>query len=261
MSVLLTLTEKIVDGFFATIPRPKPTSQRMDKALLIAHRGAHNNSMGIFENTHKAFQRAKEMGCWGIELDVHSTADGVFVVNHDPNLSRLWQHNAVIADLNFDELRRLAPEIPSLSEVVKEYGGLLHLFIELKAPVLNQQTLLETLGCCEPVTNYHLLTLNPSLYDGLDQLPKRALLLVAVHNNVAAFCDLSIKKQYGGVLGNYLLLTNKQQKKLQQANQATGVGFINSKNSLYREVNRDMIWLFTNEAQRVSHHLKDIPKI
>jgi glycerophosphoryl diester phosphodiesterase len=260
MTVLLTLTEKIVNGFFAAIPRARPSSQLIDKALLIAHRGAHNNSQGIFENTNRAFDRAKEMGCWGIELDVHTTADGVFVVNHDPGLMRLWHHNVVIADLNFAELRRRAPGIPTLEEVVQNYGTVFHLFIELKAPVVNQHALLDVLNCCEPVKDYHLLSLEPHFYDALDLVPKNAFLLVAVHNNVASLCDLSIKKHYGGVLGNYLLITNKQRKKLQQANQAMGVGFINSKNSLYRELNREMYWLFTNEAQRLSQYLKKLRK-
>ncbi len=255
MSVLLALTEKIVDGFFATVPRIKPSLHHANNGLLIAHRGAHNNNEGIFENTHQAFQRAKEINCWGIEFDIHSTADGVFVVNHDPSLLRLWQKNGVIAELSFAELRALVPEIPSLTEVVAKYSDSLHLFIELKVSVQNPQALLNALSTCEPIKQYHLLTLEPSFYGGLDSLPGEALLLVAGHNNVQEFCDLSITRPYGGVLGNYLLLTNKKQKKLRQAQQATGVGFVNSKNSLYRELNREVSWLFTNEAQRISNYL------
>src|SRR5690606_21631589 len=103
--------EKIVDGYFALIPRCKPVTQVVHDALLIAHRGAHNNDYGIFENTNEAFRLAREAGCWGIELDVHATADGVFVVNHDPTLKRLWNHNVAIADLSFNELRSLVPNV------------------------------------------------------------------------------------------------------------------------------------------------------
>lgn len=255
MSVLITLTEKIVDGLFATLPRVKPSLYRANNGLLIAHRGAHDNNKTIFENTHQAFQRAKDLGCWGIEFDVHTTADGVFVINHDPSLERLWEQNVVISQVNFAELRALVPEIPSLAEVIAQYGDSLHLFIELKVAVQNPQALLNALSFCEPIKHYHFLTLDPSFYEGLESLPGEALLLVAGHNNVQAFCDLSITKPYGGVLGNYLLLTNKKRKKLLQAQQATGVGFVNSKNSLYRELNREVSWLFTNDAQRVSNYL------
>lgn len=258
MSVLLTLTEQLVDLCFAAIPRARPRSHLAKSAVLIAHRGAHDNKQGIFENTHKAFQRAKEFDCWGIEFDVHCTVDKVFVVNHDPDLKRLWQQDVAIAELSFSELRHLAPEVPSLEEVVDEFSDSLHLFIELKVPIVNQQVLLEVLSGCEPIKQYHLLTFDPHLYEELDRIPKSALLLVAAHNNISALCDLSIKKQYAGVLGNYLLFTKKRQSELMQANQFPGVGFVNSKNSLYRELNRGMQLLFTNEAERVSRYLNDL---
>lgn len=256
--MLLSLTEKIVDGVFATIPRAKPRVELIQRALLIAHRGAHDNKKGIFENTLKAFKRAKEMGCWGIEFDLHSTCDGVYVVNHDPNLTRLWGVNAKISALTFKQLRKQVPNIPSLQEVVAAFGQTLHLFIELKVPIGNPQHLFETLQPCLPIRNYHLLSLNPEYFPPLNLWPKESLLLVAGHNNVAAFCDLSVEESYGGVLGNYALITNKHLRKLRRAKQTSGVGFVNSKNSLYRELNRELNWLFTNKADRLSQYLQDL---
>lgn len=258
MSVFLYLTEKAVDYFFAAIPRSKPSAHSAKKALVIAHRGAHDHQQGIYENTLKAFQRAKDLGCWGIECDVHCTADGVLVVHHDSDLKRLWQRDVAIADLSFSELQALAPEVPSLEEVIKEYSNSMHFFIELKVAINDQRGLSRVLDGCEPIKNYHFLTLNPDLYLNLEQFPNAALLLVAVHNNISQLCTLSIKKGYGGVLGNYLLLSNKERGKLEQAQQLFGVGFVNSKNSLYREINRGIKWLFTNKAERVIKALNDI---
>lgn len=256
--MLVTLAEKIVDGFFAFIPRVKPLTNAASQALLVAHRGAHDNAQGIFENTLEAFQLAKDMGCWGIEFDVHTTADGVFVVNHDPDLARLWGHDLAIADLSFSQLRALAPKIPTLAEVVTQYGTIMHLFIELKVPVRNEQALIKVLSHCQPIKDYHLLTLQAAFFSSLIYCPKHALLLVAIHNNVNEFCNLSIKEQYGGVLGNYLLITKKQRNKLMAKEQNTGVGFVNSKNSLYRELNRGIHLIFTNRAKQVSHYLKQL---
>lgn len=260
MQALISLTQKMVDYFFALVPRSKPSSSIAKKALLIAHRGVHNNQDGIIENTHRAFQRAKELGCWGIECDVHSTADGVLIVHHDPHLKRLWQHDVLIAQLSFNELKTLAPEIPSLTEVVKEYGHSLHLLIELKTPIINPRALFQALEGCEPVLDYHLLTLEPQFFNNLELFPKAALLLVAVHNNVNQLCNLSIEKHYGGLLGNYLLLTGKYYQRLERAQQVVGVGFVNSKNSLYRELNRGIRWLFTDEAERVIAYLHQLTK-
>lgn len=249
------IAEQLVDRIFASIPRVKPNALRAQDALIIAHRGAHANNQGIIENTHDAFDLAKELGCWGIEFDVHTTADGVFVVNHDATLKRLWNQDVAIADLSFSELRRLVPDVPSLAEVVAQYSPSLHLFIELKVAVRDECTLLDTLSPCVAVSDYHLLTLDASFFSSLTKCVKQALLLVAVHNNVSAFCDLSIEQQYGGVLGSYLLLTDKQRHRLAVANQHSGVGFVDSKNSLYRELNRKISWIFTNKAVRISEYL------
>ena len=50
-----------------------------------AHRGF---SAAYPENTMLSFQKAREAGCHGIELDVHLSADGVPVVIHDEQVDR-----------------------------------------------------------------------------------------------------------------------------------------------------------------------------
>lgn len=257
--MLLTLAEKVINGYFAAVPRVKPHSLYIDSARIIAHRGAHNNAQGIIENTHEAFRIARDVGCWGIEFDVHATADEVLVVNHDLTLNRLWGHDVAIPNLSFNELRALEPGIPTLAEIVAEYGRDMHLFIELKSPFNDEDSLVKSLNGLVPIKDYHLLALDAPILGSLVEFPKQSLLLVAVHNNVNEFCDLSIKENYGGVLGNYLLLTDKKRLKLKEANQISGVGFVNSKNSLYRELNRGISWIFTNQAVDVSqyiHHLR-----
>jgi glycerophosphoryl diester phosphodiesterase len=253
--VLLTLLENIINILFASTPRKKPLYNDIQNASLIAHRGAHHNRKGIIENTVEAFKLAREAGCWGIEFDVHATADNVLVVNHDSTLKRLWGHNVAIANVTFKELRSLEPRIPSLKEVAAEFYNM-HLFIELKAPFRDEHALIEALQNVSPIKDYHLLALDAPTFVSLSKFPKQSLLLVAVHNNVKEFCDLSISKNYGGVLGNYLLLTNSVKQQLKDANQLYGVGFVDSKNSLYRELNRGIMWIFTNQAELVGKHLQ-----
>lgn len=258
--MIISLVEHIINGYFAFIPRRSPSVDRANGALLIAHRGAHNNRNGIIENTLEAFRLAKEAGCWGIELDVHATADHVLVVNHDPTLNRLWRHNEAISSLNFKQLRRLVPGVPSLAEVIAEFGGSMHLFIELKAPFKDECVLFESLKNLQPCLDYHLLSLDASIFKSMTQFTKHTLLLVAVHNNLSQLCDLSIRENYGGVLGSYLLLTNKLIRTLKVANKVYGVGFVDSKYSLYRELHRGVHWLFTNHALSVSQFLKKLTR-
>lgn len=252
----LILLEKMLDAYFALLPRKKPQLEQVSAARIIAHRGAHDHAHGVMENTLTAFRLAAQAGCWGIELDVHATADQVLVVNHDPTLKRLWGRDLTIAEVSFSELRAHVPQIPTLAEVVAEFGGRLHLFIELKVPLPNEDALLASLHDLTPVTDYHLLSLKDECFQCLSHVPKQALLLVAVHNNVGTFCDLSLSQHYGGVLGHYLLITNKSVHRLVAAQQIVGVGFVDSKNSLYRELNRGISWIFTNQINRISPLLK-----
>lgn len=78
----------------------------MSKAAFIpvfAHRGA---SAYALENTFQAFEKALELGADGIELDIHFSKDGLPVVYHDPQLSRLVGTNKLVSDCTMEELLR-----------------------------------------------------------------------------------------------------------------------------------------------------------
>ncbi|MBQ4367793.1 MAG: hypothetical protein II786_06900 [Muribaculaceae bacterium] len=53
--------------------------------LIVGHRG----SMWGVENTRAAFVNGARAGAWGLECDIHTTADGTFVVCHDSNTKRI----------------------------------------------------------------------------------------------------------------------------------------------------------------------------
>ena len=255
---ILNLIEKSVDCCFAFLPRKKPDKNILSEVCLIAHRGAHDKKLQLIENTDAAFQRALALGCWGIELDVHATADGVLVVNHDPTLTRLWGKALAIRELTFTALRKLVPTLPSLAEVVYRYGKQVHLFIELKAPFTQEAALFTTLASLTPSVDYHLLSLNESIFASCSKLPREVMLLVAAHNNVSQFCQLSLKRCYAGVLGHYLLLNNNKIKQLRSANQRVGVGLVDSKFGLYRELNRGLHWVFSDNVSLLRSCLQEL---
>ena len=92
----------------------------------IAHRGAS----GYYpENTMLAFEKAIEMGCDGIETDVHLTKDGIAVICHDETIDRTTDGNGFIKDYTYKELLRFDAgikfgdkfkglKIPSLDEFI-----------------------------------------------------------------------------------------------------------------------------------------------
>ncbi len=94
------------------------------KILLYAHRGA---CLRCPENSLEAFHLALEDGANALEMDVHATADGHFVVAHDPDGGRLAGDPRPINSLPLETVRgwRLdhrAP-IPTLTEILDAFPG------------------------------------------------------------------------------------------------------------------------------------------
>lgn len=91
----------------------------MNKILNIAHRGA---SSLVTENTIASFKKAIEIGCDGIEFDVHLTLDGELIIFHDQDLSRMTggKINSLIGNLTLDEVREISlikgEKIPTFDE-------------------------------------------------------------------------------------------------------------------------------------------------
>jgi glycerophosphoryl diester phosphodiesterase len=95
------------------------------------------------ENTVIGFRRAVELGLDGVELDVQLCRSGELVIIHDEEVDKVTDGSGPVAELTFDELRRLdagshyAPEfagerIPTLEEVLDVLGGAMIVNIELK---------------------------------------------------------------------------------------------------------------------------------
>jgi glycerophosphoryl diester phosphodiesterase len=81
----------------------KPFAQQGGPVVL-AHRGWR----GLYpENTMLSFCKAAELPIDGLEIDIHSTADGVLVVCHDDTVDRMTEGNGRIQDHTFAELQKL----------------------------------------------------------------------------------------------------------------------------------------------------------
>ena len=103
--------------------------------ILIGHRGFRQG--GIIENTYEAFDKAVELGLDYIELDVHETRDGTVVVNHDGDVSRIYDGKGKIRELDFNTISELRTkeeglEMPILGSVLQRYRGKIKFMIELK---------------------------------------------------------------------------------------------------------------------------------
>ena len=74
------------------------------RPLVFAHRGGG----GLYpENTLEAFNYSAEMGVDVLELDVHSTSDGVLVVMHDADVARTTNGRGRVNQMPLAELKKL----------------------------------------------------------------------------------------------------------------------------------------------------------
>jgi len=117
--------------------------------MVIAHRGFSGDAP---ENTLAAFQKAIEVGCDMMELDVHLSRDGQVVVIHDHSLERTTNGRGKVADYTLEELKQLdagfwfatrflGEPIPTLKEALQLAKGRILVNIEIKNGSLGQYTI------------------------------------------------------------------------------------------------------------------------
>jgi glycerophosphoryl diester phosphodiesterase len=257
---LLDIAMTVVDSIMAVIPREVPERAALERCKIISHRGEHDNR-AVRENTLQAFEQARRAGVWGIECDIRWTADLIPVICHDASPQRVFGLGATVSSLTFEQLRTQIPDIPALEEVIQQFGGDTHLMLEIKDehwPDINRQCeiLRSLLAPLEPVMDYHLLSLEPEIFDRFDFLPSESFFPVA-EINVRAISERATTHKYGGFGGHYLLLNDRLKEHHGTHNQRLGTGFPNSKNALFRELNRGIEWIFSNDAvalQKIRDH-------
>lgn len=238
------------DFLMRHLPVPVPAMADLNRVRLVAHRGSFDNQR-VWENTLAAFHRVRALGVWGIEFDIRWTADFQPVVFHDPDFGRLSAAGTRIEQLPLRALKERFPMIPTLAEVVGQFGGRVHLMAELKPHHLPAGQVNEALSALfsplSPVTDFHLLSFHPALFSGLAGLPVEAMVLIA-ETNVTAVAETVVQRGYGGMAGHYLLVRKAILTQLSRHGIPVGTGFINSENCLYREMNRGITWLFSDRA-------------
>lgn len=102
--------------------------------LKIAHRGAKGYEP---ENTLIAFQKAIDLGCDGIELDVHLSSDFEIIVIHDETIDRTTNGKGLVNQMKLLDLKSFfidnKYEIPILKEVFDLVNHKILINIELKS--------------------------------------------------------------------------------------------------------------------------------
>lgn len=143
----------------------------------IAHRGLHDRSRGIIENSRSAFDAAIAHG-YAIECDVQLSSDGVPFIFHDDTLDRLTTATGPSGALPIAAVQSLvlkdsaAGDTPQrLSEFLEQAAGKATLQIELKRQHSPERTRQLASAVAEAIAPFHdriaLETFDPRLITAL----------------------------------------------------------------------------------------------
>jgi glycerophosphoryl diester phosphodiesterase len=254
LSLLQNAAMAVADAVYSLLPSPLPSRRALQACKLVSHRGEHDNRR-VIENTLPAFRQARDAGVWGLEADIRWSQDLVPLVTHDPDGLRLFGDAGIFAQMDFARIRQRMPLVPSLEELLDEFGGNMHLMLEIKQehypqPARQRDILRQMLAALEPGADYHFLALDTQLFQHVDFV-ERCFCFPVAELNVAKLSAASLEAGYGGLTGHFLLLGKALQQRHEAVGQRIGTGFISSRNCLYRELNRDIEWVFSNDAVRM----------
>ena len=115
---------------------------------VVAHRGVHDS---IPENTLSAYQKAIDLGCDFIEIDVRTTLDSQLVSIHDATIDRYSNQGEKgrVADMTFEQLRSIDigsrvdsrwrhERVPSVREILQLCRGKIGVYLDVKAAKLDE---------------------------------------------------------------------------------------------------------------------------
>lgn len=140
LSVLIVLNLNAQEKF-------KCTDFRESKhgTYIIAHRGAH---IGIPENSLAAYQKAIDLGCDFVEIDVRATKDGKFVSVHNSSIDNYVNGvKGKVSEMTLAEIKAMDigtkvgekwadTRIPTFEEILALCKGKIGIYLDLKdAPV------------------------------------------------------------------------------------------------------------------------------
>ena len=112
-----------------------PSNQKNKIPLIFAHRGANTFAP---ENSLEAFEKAIELGCDGIEMDLRYTTSGDIIVFHDRSLTRMTSQKGNVQQLSLSDIRKFNLDnksgrfIPTFEEVLDLIGDKVLINLDVK---------------------------------------------------------------------------------------------------------------------------------
>jgi len=123
----------------------------------VAHRGLHDSTRNIIENTESSVRAAIEAG-YGIEVDIQPARGGAPVVFHDRRLHLLTEGEGAAEEYSVKEIKGFAmrgtsDRIMELDELLEVVGGRAPLLLEIKSDWRGKAAF--EMAVAHSITNYN----------------------------------------------------------------------------------------------------------
>ena len=110
------------------------------KLYVVAHRGAHQ---GIPENSIAAYQKAIDLGCDFVEIDLRTTKDGHLVSIHNATVDAYGDFTGVVSEMTLAEIRALdigarmgvaweGTLVPTFDDILELCKGKIGIYLDMK---------------------------------------------------------------------------------------------------------------------------------
>ena len=227
---------------------------KLNKAIVVAHRGYSGIAP---ENTLSAFNAARGYADM-VELDAHSSADGVLVVMHDPNLARTTDGTGYIYNMTLAQLKLLdagswfspafiGERIPTLQESINAILPDMTPCIEQKGGTAQQYVdLLTSMGVKDKVV---VISFTESFLNQVHAIAPE-IKLGFLGSSASAITDsLLVRLAVNGidiVDWSYGSIADANVMKIQAVGLEVGVWTANTTSAIQAQINRGANYITTN---------------
>jgi len=240
-------------------------TSKAQQTKIIAHRGAWKE-FNLPENSIASLEKAIELKCDGAEFDVRRTADGVLVVNHDPEYFGDTIQTNTYAYLNRNKLSN-GESLPTLEQYFLKGTQDKHntlLICEIKAAINDKEqdylATIETLALAKKLKiEKHIVYISFSkeiLSWIKEKQPKATVLYLESDLGIEAV----VQNKYDGINLHYSTYKNNSQlsEAAKKAGLKIGSWTVNELADLAILQQQGVEWITTNQPQQFQKQLKDL---
>ncbi len=256
-----------------------------NEILNVAHRGASGHAP---EHTLAAYELGEQMKGDFIEVDLQMTEDGVLIAMHDERVDRTTDGSGLVKDMTLAEIKQLdagswfneaypdkaKPDyagltVPTLEEIIGEFGRGSRYYIETKAPNVYpemQEELLRVLykhkliGSNAASSKVLVQSFSADSLLEIHELdPEVPLIQLISYSEPATITDQEISaiKEYAlGIGTSYTSIDKEYVEKIRENELLIHPFLVNSKADMERLLDWGVTGMFTNFPDRLDEVLK-----